>query len=181
MDFLPTLEETANLMQIATGFTLIALTLVVFFHQRKNDKETLRGRAWETQQKINYMALENEAVLRAAELTVSGNFDRIEGPDDLKRAMFMCFIQINRVNSLWRGWKSGLLGESELLDEARPTIRLLLGSLEIFNYCLTRGYSGDFAKFMEKERDYVIANIPQPESGDDWAAALLAKKSGKSA
>ena len=169
------LPQIANIMQVATGASLLLLTLLVYTHQRKNDKEVLRSRAWETQQQINYLAVEHPHALRASEILTSGKILPTTTRDDLKVAMYICFIQINRVHYLWRGWKSGLIGKRELLDEVRPTIRLLIGHQELFQYCLTRGYSKNFVAFMLKEQVEVEGSIGAPNDPDAWADELLTR------
>ena len=160
-------------MQIVTGFAVISLTVIIYLHQRRNDKENLRGRAWETQQQINYMAIQNIDALKATDIKIRGNINETHTIDDLKRAVYVCFVQINRVNYMWRGWKSGLISKAELLDEAHPTMRLLLGFQEVVDYCLTRGYSKDFVDFMKDQYSVVESDYAQSEDIDDWARNLL--------
>ncbi|PCI32730.1 MAG: hypothetical protein COB54_06440 [Alphaproteobacteria bacterium] len=168
------LSIVANVMQIVMGISLICLSVIVYYHQKKNDKEALRHRAWDAQQQLNFMILSNNHIWRGSDLIIDGHTG--SSPltiEDVQGAVFISFIQINRIHSLWCGWQSGILKRHELLEELRPTLAIQLGIPEIFDYCLTRGYSESFVKFMIEEMKYVKENLPQPESTFVWATNYL--------
>lgn len=164
------------LPEIGIGAILVWLTWITRNHQRMVDKEALRGRVREAQQQINFLAMHNITVQRAAELIAGGGITEKHTVEDVKRAMYLCFIQINRVHELWHGWQSKILDEPEMLIEVRPMLNLLLGEREIFNYCLTRGYPEDFVKFIIDESEYVLQKLPALDDRDAWVKNFLASK-----
>ena len=172
-----------SLPEIVIGAGLLWLAWLTRSHQRKADKEVLRGHVREAQQQLNFMSLNNEALWRSAELAASGEMTvspTDEGVEqavtDVKRAMHICFIHINRIHDLWFGWQSEILTESDMLDEVRPILRLLLGERKILDYCLSRAYPNQFVEFIEKQSIYVLEQIPSLDNHDAWARDFVASK-----
>lgn len=168
-------EVAADLMQIATGFAAVAIAFIVFRHNRRTDKETLRERAWAAQQELNFIALANPDVMKAAEFTINGSLEEKLSDEDLLRAVYTTFVQINRIHLLWNGYKSGIFRKSEVEDEIRPTLTLISGNRELFDYCLSRGYSKEFRAFAMREADSITGAYIKPEEGSSFLKKLRSK------
>lgn len=75
------IEVAANLMQIDAGFAGVAIASILCRRNRRTDKETQR--AWAAQPELNYFALANAAVMKAAEFTINGYLEERFSDDDL--------------------------------------------------------------------------------------------------
>ena len=166
------LETLADVMQVITALAATAIAVFVYRHNRRTDKESLRDRAWASQQELNYIALANPEVLKAAEFTIDGNIGSELNDDDLRRAIYSTFVQLNRVHLLWNGYRSGILSKDELLDEIRPTLTLISGNKQLVSYCLTRGYSRAFHEFASKEVAELSKHYDQPESSREFIGRI---------
>ena len=173
MDEIPIwLELIAKIMQIVTGISAVAIAVIVYNHNRRKDKESVRAQAWQAQQQINYSVIREINVLRASELTIDGAINPNSMDDDIRGAVYFTFVQLNRTHLLWSAWKSKILSEQELYDEIRPTLILIIGNPMITKYCLTRGYSKDFVEFLEGEISYVNQEIQKPQGIDEFIVNL---------
>lgn len=169
------LEVLADVMQVVTGLAATAIAFIVFRHNRRTDKETLRERAWAAQQELNYISLANPEVLKAAEFTIDGEIKSDLSDEDLRRAIYATFIQLNRIHLLWNGYRSGIFRKTEIEDEIRPTLTLISGNRALLDYCLTRGYSKSFVEFATKEADTLSQLYGQPEESSVFIGNLREK------
>lgn len=165
-------ENLASIMQVVTGLAAVAIAFIVFKHNRRADKEALRERAWASQQELNYLSLSNPSVLKAAEFTISGRLDETIEDEDLLRAVYATFVQLNRIHLLWNGYRSGIFNLAEIEDEIRPTMTLISGNRDLLDYCLSRGYSKSFVEFASKEADGLTSFYSQPEDGNIFLKEL---------
>ena len=145
------LPIVSDIMQIVTGVAAAAIAIIVLRHNRRSDKEALRERAWASQQQLNYIALQNPEVMKAAEFTVRASTLNDMTDEDLRRAIYTTFIQLNGIHLLWNGSRSGILSPSEVEDEVRPTLTLISGNQQLLKYCLTRGYSEAYQSYVQAQ------------------------------
>lgn len=150
-------------MQIETGILAVFISILVFRFNVKKDKESLREKAWTSQQQLNLAVLANPQNLLATELTIEGLNSTAE-TDSVQRAVYVTFIQLNRLNLFWRAWKSGVFTEEEAREEIQPTLRLIIGSEEMLNYCLSRGYPPAFVEYIQREARSVRNEIRKPNT-----------------
>ena len=166
------LDIAAKVMQIITGAAAVFIAFIVYDHNRRRDKESIRERAWQNQQQLNLSVLSDISVLKASEFIIDGSIDHNFNDDDIRRALYTTFIHLNRINLLWSAWKSNILSKKELNNEVYPNLRLIVGNLMLTEYCLTRGYQKDFVDYVIKELPQVTQGIPKPEKVEDFITRL---------
>lgn len=166
------LDIIAKLMQIVTAVAAVSIGFIVYRHNRRKDKESVRERAWNAQQQLNFSALNNIGVLKASEFTIDGIIDHNLNDEDLRRALYVTFIQMNRIHLLWNGWRAEIFTREELDDEVRPTLQLIAGNPMLTNYCLTRGYDSKFVDFITEELNEVDKGNPKPECIEEFLPRL---------
>lgn len=144
------LQTLSNIMQIVTGIAACSIAFIVYRHGKKKDKEELTERSWSAQQQLNLATINDDDIQVAYDVIVSGNTENV---DDriLKKATFLTFILLNRIQLIWNGHKAGIFSKAELLKETIPTISLIVRNTDILNYCLTRGYDDEFSQFVKSQ------------------------------
>lgn len=145
------LEDFARVMQIVTGAAAIYIAYIVYTYNKRRDLEAIREKAWSSQQSLNSLILANRDVQKASEVSVSGVIDQNTTDEDIARATYCVFIQLNRVNLLWGGWRSKIIDRKVLDELARPTLWLYKGNEYLLRFCLSRGYSDDFVEYVNSE------------------------------
>jgi hypothetical protein len=151
----------AAVMQIVTGISAALITSIIFFHNKRNDEVSFVKDSWDAQQQINYLVVANPQIAKASDLISTGYRHNDLDEEMIRTAMFLLFIQMNRLNSIWNAMNNGIIAKKKALLEIKATIKILYGEPRLFHYCLTNRYSRDFVEFMESNAKDIIKIIPE--------------------
>lgn len=171
------IEFLASVMQVVTGLSAALIAAIVYLHNRRRDEEDFLRMAWDSQQQLNYLACSHVRVAKAADLMTAGLGDGDLDEDTVRTTVYLLFIQINRLNAVWRAMNNGIISRKKALAQVEGTLSVIYGEPRLFHYCLSSGYNPAFRSFLEsrvktsmrpkpgRRRDIieaVIANPPSP-------------------
>lgn len=135
------------------------IPIIAFFVYRLNvkiNKAIVISTSWNHAQQRNLLAVQNMDALKAVEFVNTGLIPDGEDVDLVRRAIYVCFIDLNRINILWMAREAKLISESEVDPEIEHSLSSLLGNKEVLLHCLKRGYSDGF-------QEYVMGILPRVE------------------
>ena len=167
------LYTAAEIVKLLSSLAIPLVAYLVYDFNRRINRALVVTNSWNHAQQRNLLAAQNDAVLNAIELVNTGRTGGTLTPELLRKAIYLTFIDLNRLNVLWMAHEDGIFSSGQVEDEIKSSLSSLLGSKEILEHCLKRGYSSEFQQYIQKILPEVNRKIGVVDNHDMLIEKLL--------